>query len=388
MITDSRLMRILDRYVLAKFLLPFIYCFFGFVAIWFIFDLSDNLQDFLGAKTNTPMLPMLLTYYQSQIPQIILVSLPIGMLLALLYSLTAMSRTNEIISMLGAGVSVSRILVPLYLVGLLLVAVTTWCNYESAPHAEMIKKDILNEIKRGERREPGISGHLYRNREDKRTWFMRRILPNKNVMRDVQILLQDDEGNITKEWFAHAAEYNAETKDWVLLNAKYLELGPDGRPVNNTNEIKDQIVISGWRETPWRIGSSIWIPEYLSVDELRDYLSYNSDLPSNLLAPYRTHLQYRWAVPWSCFIVVLLAAPMGIVYSRRGILGGVAVAIGLFFSLVFVSNLFVALGKGSRVSPEVAAWAPVIFFCLIGVWLLWYRSTNRDLPKIKFPWTS
>jgi lipopolysaccharide export system permease protein len=383
MITDSRLMRILDRYVLAKFLLPFIYCFFGFIAIWFIFDLSDNLQDFLSGKAS---FGMLLTYYYSQVPQIILISLPIGMLLALLYSLTAMSRSNEIISMLGAGVSVSRILVPLYLVGLVLVALCTWCNYESAPHAEMVKKQILDEIKRGRKTEPGITGHLYRNREDNRTWFMRRILPNKNVMRDLQILAQDKDGNIVEEWLAQSAEYNSETKEWVLLIARHIVQTPDGDIVSN--EMKEQITIPGWRETPWRIASSIWNSEYLSVDELRDYLSYNADQPANLLAPYRTHLEYRWALPWGCFIVVLLAAPMGIVFSRRGILGGVATAIGLFFCMFFMSMFFVALGKGNRVPPMVAAWTPIVVFFIIGVWLLWYRSTNRDIPKFKLPWTS
>ena len=78
----------------------------------------------------------------------------------------------------------------------------------------------------------------------------------------------------------------------------------------------------------------------------------------------------------------------GIVYSRRGILGGVAAAIGIFFSLVFVSSLFVALGKGNRIPPFVAAWGPMIAYFGIGLWLLWYRSTNRDLPKFKLPWAS
>ncbi len=129
-------MKILDRYVLQKFLLPFIYCFFGFIAIWFIFDLSDNLQDFLQGKAG---FDVLLAYYMSQIPQIIVICLPIGLLLALLYSLTAMSRTNEIISMLGAGQSVVRILVPLFAVGLVLTAITAYFNYESAPHASRSK---------------------------------------------------------------------------------------------------------------------------------------------------------------------------------------------------------------------------------------------------------
>ena len=49
-------MRILDRYVLQKFLLPFVYCFLGFIAIWFIFDLSDNLPDFLQGKAGFDVL--------------------------------------------------------------------------------------------------------------------------------------------------------------------------------------------------------------------------------------------------------------------------------------------------------------------------------------------
>ncbi|HVQ20622.1 MAG TPA: LptF/LptG family permease, partial [Terrimicrobiaceae bacterium] len=70
-------MRILDRYVLQKFVLPFLYCFIGFVAIWFIFDLSDNLQDFLQGKAG---FDVLLEYYRSQIPAIVVISLPIGAL--------------------------------------------------------------------------------------------------------------------------------------------------------------------------------------------------------------------------------------------------------------------------------------------------------------------
>ncbi len=376
-------MRILDRYVLQKFLLPFIYCFLGFIAIWFIFDLSDNLQDFMGAKSMS--VQILLYYYASQFPQIIVLCLPIGTLLALLYALTAMSRTNEIISMLGAGVSVMRILVPLIGVGLVLTAITAYFNYEAAPHSEMIKKQLMKEIKRGKKKEPGLTGHLYRNREDMRTWFMRKIQTSDNTVSDLEIIQQNADYDITAQWFARNAAYDPETQTWVLRSAKYVEFNKDG-DITKT-EFKDEIRISGWKETAWRIASSVMNPEYLSVEELEDYLEFNKDFPQARLAPYRTHLQYRWAVPWSCVLVVLLAAPMGIVYSRRGILGGVAFAIGLFFLFYFLSFLFLALGKGNRVPPVVAVWGPVVTFACIGLVLIWYRSTNRDLPKLKLPWT-
>ena len=130
-------MMILDRYILQKFAPPFVYCFLGFIGIWFIFDLSDNLPDFIQGHAS---FDILMEYYASQIPQLVVVCLPVGLLLGLLYSLAAMSRSNEIISMLGAGLSVKRILAPLIAVGVLLSLVTTLFNYSGAPHAAAAKK--------------------------------------------------------------------------------------------------------------------------------------------------------------------------------------------------------------------------------------------------------
>lgn len=375
-------MRILDRYIVKKFLLPFGYSFIGFIAIWFIFDLSDNLQDFLGGKAPPSIL---VEYYLSQIPQIVLISLPISTLLALLYSLTAMSRTNEIISMLGAGISVNRILLPLFGIGLVLVGVSAFFNYESAPHAEMIKKQMLKDIKRGQKKEPGLSAHLYRNRENHRIWFMRRILPNQNNLSDVQVLQQDANSNIVEEWAARRVNWDPVTTNWVFQRVKHITMDPEGNIL--VSEYLEEMIIPDWTETPWRIASSVMNPNYLSVPELEEYLHFNRDYPETRLAPYRTQLQYRWALPWFCLLVIFIAAPMGIVYSRRGILGGVAIAIALFFALIFFSSLFIALGKGNRISPVVAAWGPLVAFLGIGCLLLWYRSTNRDLPKIKLPWS-
>jgi LPS export ABC transporter permease LptG len=373
-------MTILDRYVLTKFALPFVYCLFGFIAIWFIFDLSDNLPDFLQGSAG---LDFLLAYYRSQIPEIIVISMPVGALLALLYSLTAMSRTNEIISMLGAGLSVTRILMPLFAVGLLLVGVTAYFNYEQAPHAAMLKKQMLKDVKRDRPKEPGLSGHLYRNREDLRTWYMKRIEQGKNQIYEVQIVQQNEEDDIIAQYYARNAVYQPEEQRWVLYNGMYVQMDKERR--ETSKEMFEGKVIEGWKETPWRIASSVMNPDYLSVPELKDYLKFNHDFPEARLAPYRTQLAYRYALPWVCLLVIFLAAPMGIVYSRRGILGGVAIAIGLFFSLVFVSSLFIAFGKGSRMPPVVAAWGPMVAYFGIGLWLLWYRSTNRDLPKIKIP---
>ena len=118
--------------------------------------------------------------------------------------------------------------------------------------------------------------------------------------------------------------------------------------------------------------------ELMSLPELSDYLNFNSDFPETLLAPFRTHFHYRIALPWTCFVIALIAAPLGVGFSRRGVLASVAIAILLTFALNFSTHLFLALGEGDRIPAWLAGWAPTILFGTIGLYLLQLRASNRD----------
>lgn len=373
-------MTILDRYVLKKFLVPFLYCILGFLAIWLIFDFINNGSDFVNGHAKPGWI---LRFYLSQLPQVMLLMLPIALLLALLYSLTQMSRSNEVISMLGSGRSVVRVLMPLFVVGLILTALMTYLNYEGAPHAEATRKSMLKELNSGKKRDVAETALLFRNREDMRTWYMRKLRVTDQQIDDVQIIQQDKKGNILRQWYARDAAYDAARKTWTLSDTKIVNTDAQGN-LTGAPEWHDELRITEWSETPERIGSSKKNSDFLSVPELKEYLRINSDFPAARLAPFRTQLDNRWAVPLAAIIVVFLAAPMGIVYSRRGVLGGVALAIALFFLLFLSSSVLVAFGKGNRIDPFLAVWTPYMVFSAIGLLLLWLRSTNRDIriPKI------
>src|SRR2546423_13899192 len=137
-------MRRLDRYVLRYFLQAYFYCIAGFISIWFIFDVSDNISTFLDERISRSLIAK---YYLTQVPQILVILLPVALLLALLFCLGRMSRSNEIVSMLTAGVSVPRAIAPLLLVGLLTTGLSTVLNYSLAPHAEYAHKTILEDPK-------------------------------------------------------------------------------------------------------------------------------------------------------------------------------------------------------------------------------------------------
>ena len=44
-------MRLLDRYIVRNFLQPYLYCILGFISIWLIFDISDNISQLFDERT-------------------------------------------------------------------------------------------------------------------------------------------------------------------------------------------------------------------------------------------------------------------------------------------------------------------------------------------------
>ena len=290
-------------------------------------------------------------YYLLQLPQILVILLPVALLLGLLFALGRMSRSNEIVSMLTAGVSVPRVLMPLIFIGLLTVLGTFALNYELAPHSEPAQKRFLASDQEHPRMNL-VEGQIFRNRTDLRTWFVQNFRLHQNVFNNVQVLQQDANDNIVLSYVAKRATYLPESRTWELESVKIVKYDSTGAVASE--EIQPKLKIEHWSETPFRLGSANVHAEALSVPELREYLQFNSDFPATLLAPFRTHLQYRLALPWTCLVVVFIAAPLGIGFSRRGVLSSVAASIMLVFSMNFLTHLFLALGEGYRVSALVA----------------------------------
>lgn len=396
-------MRLLDRYVLRSFLEPFLICFSAFLGILLVFDLYDNMSDFVGAKAKWKLVG---AYYLHQLPHFVLLSMPVGLLLALLYSLSRMSRSNEIISMLATGRSVLRLLLPLFACGLIATGLCLWLNYELAPQSTSIRKADLERITKGDKRADRLSTQesvLVKDRRSNRIWFIRKVdLSEKSDrwLHDVNIVQLDPNGQPQIRWQAQVAAYEPREGRWYLNKGRKIEYDESGSIIGdlddwsqdldklNVDEAKArgyrQTRTVTWPETPNRIMSTLLQPDQMSVPALRTYLRDNPDFPATDLAKARTNLHHRFALPVACFAVVLIASALGIVFSRRAVLASVAGSLFLFFGYLFIMYLLMALGKDNLISPVMAAWLPDALLAAIGCYLLYLRSTNREFPKLLF----
>jgi lipopolysaccharide export system permease protein len=379
---------LLDQYVIRGFITPFSFCLIGFVAIWLIADLTDNGPNLIGANFGT-----VLRFYVIQLPFMILFVMPVTLLLSLLYSLSRMSKSNEIISMLGAGRSMMRVLRPLFVFGLYASLICLVFKYQWAPQSAGYKEALLEEInqqnadkRRGSKRtldNPWSKvGHYYKNEVDNRSWWISKVPYDmqRRPLNGVALWQFDADGKPVMSFRANSAKWFHGTHDWRFSNGKTYIYDKDGVP---RVQSWDFLTIPDWRETPWKVLSTAQNPEFMGIPGLTTYLKSNSDLGERTLAPFRTNWWYCWAEPMSCLVMVLIAAPLGIVYSRRGVLGGVASSIIVFALIYFLSGSFVAAGQAGILPPFLAAWATNFIFGAVGAVLLWSRARNRELPTPK-----
>ncbi|HRH99291.1 MAG TPA: LptF/LptG family permease, partial [Prosthecobacter sp.] len=155
------------------------------------------------------------------------------------------------------------------------------------------------------------------------------------------------------------------------------------RPFPEGKDHQRVLQVPGIDETPWSIVSYALQADYMSVPEIISYLRAHPRASDDKLAAFRTHFWHRFALPWQALALVLVAAPLGVAYSRRGSVGGIAGSVFIFFIFMFMNNLFLNLGKGGHLPPWLTVWMPHLLFGSLGLVLFHYRSQNRDLPQFK-----
>lgn len=373
----------MDRYMMRSFLQPLVFCFIAICMLWIMWDMLDSLRDFQDA--NTPLFTVV-KFYISLVPYIYVETIWAVLLLSTLFTLMRMSRSNEIISMLGTGRSLAQVLRPVFFIGLLVSMISLAANYYWAPRAEGNRQAIMRALSDSGEGASLAQALMYRDEPHRRTWFISSFPFNlrEDRLRGVEVFMEDEKGQLVRSLRAQSAYWWPDGR-WSFyrsIEMTYQNGNPDQQIRRNAAGGSVRLDVADWTETPWSIISSSLQPDYMSVQELVSYLKAHEAVAKGKLAAFRTQLFHRFAYPMQCLIAVILAAPLGVSYSRRGVLGGVAGAIFALIGLVFLNQLFLSLGKGLKIAAWLTVWLPHIILGAIGLILFSYRSRNRDLPAI------
>ena len=368
----------MDRYIASQFAGIFGVCLSALVMIWLLLDLGDKIGDF---RESERVLPTIGLFYGTRAPAILLLLLPYSLLLALLYALGKLSGSREIIAMIQSGRSVIRITLPLLIAGIFLSIFSLGLNYHWGPVSEGLRGEIL-EAASG-KKPIQASNVLFRNPDNRRLWLIGEFPRNYHSggpLRNVQVTTTRADNSLESRISASSARWDPEGPRWTFEDAVVGNFQPNEPAIFKSHT--KALVIEGWQETPWQLIKPGLTAAELGLPDLSGWIAAHATrAPFTDPAPYQTQWHYRWALPFTCFVTVLLATPLGIHFSRRGAGGGVFFAIVLAALMLLFSTISVALGEAGSLQPWQAAWLPNASFALLGLYLFRRRITGQPIYR-------
>ncbi|MFC1807142.1 LptF/LptG family permease [Candidatus Omnitrophota bacterium] len=359
-------MRILDRYLLKNFILPLFYCLIVFSLLYIIVDIFGHLDEILKNKVS---ITILLQYYASFIPVIFVQSAPVAALLSMVYMLSALNKSNELTACKSCGISTTRLLMPVFFIGLILSLSIFLVNERVVPRsvviANKIKTDYI-ETSPEKRTNLKVIKDLTVYGKKNQMIYAKEFNPLKNRLSDIIILEQDDNQFLQKKILAKEAVWDG--SNWEFRKCRIYSFDKDGNPVGNT-QIFDKKFLS-FPETPQELLKYDMQAGYMSYRELKDYIRRLSGNNTKTIASLKTDLYFKTSVPFVCFIIMFLGIPFALSTARGGAMAGIgtSVIVGLlYYGSIYFS---LALGKGQILPPIVSAHLPNILFFIIALLLI------------------
>jgi len=350
-------MKILDYYILKKFLKTYVFAVFIIVLIVMVIDYTEKIDDFI--RKQAPIREILFDYYLNFIPYWASYITPLMVFLATVFFTANLAAKTEIIAILSSGVSFTRLMRP-YLIGSGILAVGTFIMIGwVVPNANKIRvpfehKYINNTYyfdKRDVHIKIGPETYAYLETYDNTTNTGYRFSLERIVGTEIQQKLMSDRitwDSTSKKWTIH--DYRIRT-----IGATSLKFGAK---IDTTLNL-----------FPKDFENKHLLHETFTLPELNEHIDLVKSRGADGIEVFQIEKYLRFANPFSVMILTII----GFLVSARKARGGVGFQIALGFSLAFIYILFFMMSKGiaegGGMPPLLAVWLPNIVFSAVGVGL-------------------
>lgn len=361
-------MRLLDKYLLRTVAVPFAYCLAAFLLLYVVFDLFNNLSDFVEARTT---FAKIVQFYLYLLPSAFFIIFPISLLLAILYALAQLTKTNELVAMRAAGLSLLRIVTPFLGLGTAVSIFVAVINETLAPHCAYWTYRFL----KAEKHKGDVSVYIapmlgFVNAAQQRDWMIGEFDTRTYEMKNIRVTQYFPDGTSERLQAARGAWLDGH---WWFFEVVCQRYDKDGNPMGRV-QFEPQNEFAEFNEHPMdflnEVKDPLENPEYVSASEIRHFMRTHKLAPG-ARARLRVNFHNRLAMPWTSLVVALFGIPLGAQTGRRGASAGIISAIFAFFLFFALVQFCSALGKKGSLDPILAAWLPNGFFFISGCVLLY-----------------
>ncbi|HGY91864.1 MAG TPA: LptF/LptG family permease [Planctomycetes bacterium] len=344
-------MKITDRYTLKVFLFSLAACLISLVGLYLVVHGFSHVKYLEEAKNTFAAEGLtvwtgLCLYYAVHLPEILTMLGPYALLMAGMYSVHSLHQSNELVPLEAAGVSRTRILLPILLATFVITFGLSVVKEEVVPRLarDMVKASRMLRGKSGDLdRKLGLLRDGSGNIIDAASWD-----PDRLRLNEVYI------------WRSHTSRpLHFSFLQWSETPDGGAFRGPAGFEKEGFRLDKDTDL------TPWDLETESRSAARLSFRELRR-LHLRSPEKRLLAVLMHEHLTYLLTP----LVLLLLGLPMVLRNRRQSPFVGLALAFALSLAFFSLSQVMIRLGAQSEaLSPTLAAWLPIILFGSAGLLL-------------------
>lgn len=352
-------MKILDWYILKRYLFTFLMMLLLFIPIGITVNLAEKIGKILEKEVPFHAVAQ---YYLDFTIYFANLLFPIFLFLSVIWFTSKLANNTEIVAFLSSGVSFSRFLRP-YLIGATIVsAFALVLGLYLAPKASKgfntfkykylkSSKDIVQ------------THNIYRQINDNDFIYVSSFNPKSK--RGNNFTLEHFEDNILKyKISANSITYKDTT--YRLVNYIKRTVGKH-EDIIETVRRKDTLL-------PFDVDDLTpveYIAETLQYGELNRFIEKEKQRGSSNIGRYEVVKYKKWSLPVSVFILTIIAVAVSSVKRRGGM--GVNLAFGITIAMVYVffDKVFGVMAEQSDFSPIIAVWFPNLLFGILAGYLLY-----------------
>jgi lipopolysaccharide export system permease protein len=350
--------KLIDSYIIKKFLGTFFFCLLLILTIAVVFDFAEKIDNFM--ERQAPVKAIILDYYLNFIPYFAMLFAPLFVFISVIFFTSKMAVSTEIIAILNSGMSFRRMMWPYFLSAFIIATFTFVLTNFVIPKSNLIRMDFEDKYYHSSTRRITIE-NTHRQVSKNVLVYMGTFNPLSQRGQNFTIE-KIDSGKLISKLSAASVKYDTALHKWSALNYYTREIKGNKEVITKGKQIDTTLNINpeDFSRDPSYVGT-------MTSHELDNYIKLlrlqgSDELKLFLIEKYR-----RFANPFAVFILTLI----GVTLSSRKIRGGIGMNVGIGLGLSFSYILFLQFAsqfclKGN-LGPMLAMWIPNIIYSVIGL---------------------
>jgi lipopolysaccharide export system permease protein len=358
-IIDSLKFKLIDKYIIRKFLGTFFFCIVLILTIAVVFDFAEKIDNFM--EKQAPVKAIIFDYYLNFIPYFAMLFAPLFVFIAVIFFTSKMAISTEIIAILNSGMSFRRMMYPYFVSATIIASLVFFLTNFVIPKSNVIRLDFEDKYYRSSSRRITIE-NIHRMALKNTYVYMGTFNPLSQRGQNFTIEKFNDSGKLESKLSASSVVYDTATSKWSAMNYYLRKIDGNNETITRGKQLDTTLTLKpgDFSRDPRFVGT-------MTSSELEDYIKLLRSQGSDELKLFLIEKYRRFANPFAVFILSLI----GVTLSSRKIRGGLGMNIGIGLVLSFSYILFLQFAsqfslKGN-LGPMLAMWIPNIIYTIVGL---------------------